>query len=115
MDLIGKLNGTTYTNPIATRKPSFGAFFDNSAFISGDSAAPNTLYKSVPNNPEDFTGTGSDQFTSSYPIVGLAASAQTLYIFSENSIDMINNNSIRQIGTSLVYTSLPLEAMEGAM
>ena len=27
---------------------------------------------------------------------------------------MINNNSIKQIGSSLVYTSIPLEAMEGA-
>jgi len=28
---------------------------------------------------------------------------------------MINNNSIKQIGSSLVYTSVPLEATEGAV
>lgn len=69
VDLIGKLNGTTYTNPIATIKPSFAAWFDNSAFVSGDPALPNRMYKSVENSPEDFTGTGSDIFDSSYPIV----------------------------------------------
>lgn len=56
IDLIGKLNGTTYTNPIATKKPAFGAFFDNSMFVGGDPAAPNTFYKSATNDPEDFAG-----------------------------------------------------------
>lgn len=116
VDAMGKLNGTTYTNPSLgiTLKPSFGAWFDNSFFVSGDSSAPNRLYKSANNNPESFTGTGSDIFDSAYPITGLASAAQTLYVFSDNNIDMINNNSIKQIGSSLVYTSIPLEATEGA-
>lgn len=114
IDLIGKLNWTTYSNPIATYKPSFWAYFDNSLFISGDVANPNTFYKSVPNDPEDFAWAWSDVFTSSFPIVWLASASQTLYVFSENNIDMINNNSIRQVGSSLVYTSVPLEANEWA-
>lgn len=115
-DEMGKLNGTTYSVPSlgVTLKPSFGAWFDNSLFVAGDPANPTRLYKSNANNPESFTGGDSDQFDSSYPVNGLASAAQTLYVFSENSIDMINNNSIKQIGSSLVYTSLPLESMEGA-
>lgn len=117
VDEMGKLNWTTYSKPSlwVTLKPSFWAFFDNSLFVAWDSTSPNSLYKSAENNPESFTWTGSDLFTSSFPIVGLASAAQTLYIFSENTIDMINNNSIKQIGSSLVYTSIPLEANEWAM
>lgn len=84
-------------------------------FVAGDPNYPNRLFKSSENAPDSFSGTGADIFDSSYPIVGLASAAQTLYVFSENSIDMINNNSIKQIGSSLVYTSIPLEATEGAM
>jgi hypothetical protein len=73
------------------------------------------MYKSGENTPETFSGTGNDIFDSTTPIVGLAASSQTLYVFSESYIDMINSGSIKQIGTSLVYTSVPLESMEGAM
>lgn len=117
VDSMGKLNWTTYTVPSIgiSLKPAFWAFFDNSFFVAGDPSVPNNLYKSEENNPESFTWTGSDVFTSSYPIVWLASAAQTLYVFSENTIDMINNNSIKQIGSSLVYTSIPLEANEWAM
>jgi len=116
VDELWKLNGTTYSVPSLwiTLKPSFWAFFDNALFVSWDSTSPNSLYKSAENNPESFTWTWSDLFTSSYPIVWLASAAQTLYVFSENNIDMINNNSIKQIGSSLVYTSIPLEANEWA-
>ena len=42
---------------------------------------------------------------------------QTLYIFTEGSIDLINTSSIKTApGTNtLIYTSVPLETMEGAM
>lgn len=115
VDLMGKLNGTTYTNPVATYKPLFGAVFNNSLFIGGDPANPNKFYKSATNNPESFSGTGSDVFTAQYPVTGLATAGQTLYVFTKNTVDMINNNSIKQIASSLVYTSIPLEANEGAV
>lgn len=115
VDLIGKLNGTTYSNPIATYKPSFGVWFDNSMFVAGDPAAPNRMYKSAENNAESYSGSGADIFDSSYPVTWLAVAGQTLYVFSETTIDMLNNNSIKQVGTSLVYTSVPLEATEWAV
>jgi hypothetical protein len=117
IDLIGKLNGTTYSNPTATLKPSFGAWFNESLWISWDPAKPTTLYKSVTGNPESFSGTDSDELTQSTPIVGLCSNMQTLYIFTEWSIDLINTSSIKTApGTNtLIYTSVPLETMEGAM
>jgi len=117
-DAFGKLNGSTYTNPatgIAGFKPGFAAWFDNSMFCGGDPAFPYRLYKSAENNADSFSGTGSDIFDGSYPLTWLASAWQTLYVFSEQQIDMINNNSIKQIGSSLVYTSIPLEANEGAV
>lgn len=114
VDLIGKLNGTTYSNPIASIKPSFWVWFNNAMWVAGDPALPNRMYKSGENTPETFSWTGNDIFDSTSPIVGLAASNQTLYVFSENYIDMINSGSIKQIGSSLVYTSVPLESTEWA-
>jgi len=93
---------------------SFGTWFDNSLFIAGDPARPNRLYKSAANSPDSYTGSGSDIFDSPYPISWLAWAGQTLYVFSRNTIDMINNNSIKQVGDILAYTSIPLEANEGA-
>jgi len=116
VDEMGKLNWTTYTVPSLwiTLKPAFGAFFDNSLFVSWDATAPNSLYKSGANSPETFSWTGSDLFTSSYPITWLATTLQSLYVFSKNTIDVISSNSIKQIWSTLVYTSLPLEANEWA-
>lgn len=115
VDLMGKLNGTTYSNPVPTYKPSFGVFFKQSLWISGDPANPTTLYKSATNDPESYSGAGYDVVTFGTPIVGLAATAQTMYIFSENTVDMVNDASIKTVGSSLAYTTLPLEAKEGAM
>lgn len=36
-------------------------------------------------------------------------------MFTKNTLDMINNESIKQIASNLVYTSIPLEANEGAV
>lgn len=118
VDYYGKLNGTTYTVPstwISNFAPSFSAWFDNSMWVSGWSTNPNRLYKSSENNPDSYSGSWADIFDAPYPVVWIAASGQTLYIFTENTIDMINNNSIKQIGSSLVYTSVPLEATEWAV
>jgi len=112
VDLIGKLNWTTYSNETATLTPSFWAFYDNSAFVAWDSSNPTKIYKSATNDPEDFAWTWSDEFSSSYPVVWLASTAQAIYIFSENSVDMITQSSIKQVGSALVYTSIPLEANE---
>lgn len=116
-DPFGKLNGTTYTTPstgISNFNPAFGVYFNNSLWVSGDPDFPSKLYKSASNDPETFTGTGNDIFTALYPVVGLGCNAQTLYVFTENTIDMFNVNSIKTFGTSIVYTSVPLEASDGA-
>jgi len=57
VDLIWKLNGTTYSNPIATIKPSFWVWFNNAMWISWDPANPYRLYKSGENAPETFSWT----------------------------------------------------------
>lgn len=114
-DLIGKLNWTTYTNPVVTLKPSFGVWFNNSMWVAWDSANPNRMYKSASNNPESYSWTWNDIFDATTPIVWLCANLQTLYVFSNSYIDMINSNSIKQIWSNLVYTSVPLESMEWAM
>lgn len=116
-DPFGKLSGTTYTTPatwVANFSPAFWVWFNNSLWCSGDPKFPNRLYKSSTASPEDFTGTGSDTKDDTFPVVGLGANAQTLYVFTEQSIDMFNVNSIKTFGTSIVYTSVPLEASEGA-
>jgi hypothetical protein len=74
VDLYGKLNGTTYTNPttgISNFKPSFGVLFNNCLWVGGNTTDPNKLYKSTTNNPDTFNGAGSDIFTAGYPITAL--------------------------------------------
>ncbi len=115
IDLIWKLNWTTYTNPTPTIKPKFWVWFNNSMWVAWDPATPNRMFKSSENNPESYSWTWNDIFDSWTPITWLCASLQTLYVFSENYIDMINSNSIKQIWSSLVYTSVPLESMEWAL
>ena len=115
VDLIGKLSWTTYTNPTATLTPSFWVWFNNSAWISWDSSNPNTFYKSNTNDPETFSWAWWDIFKATTPIVWLCASLETLYIFSESYIDMMNSWSIKDVWGTLAYTSVPLESMEWAM
>ena len=70
---MGKLSGTTYTTVIASVPasfaPSFSVEFGGSHWASGWSANSNKVYKSVADNYEDFTGSGSDSFTFSEQIV----------------------------------------------
>lgn len=117
-DLYGKLSGTTYTVPatgVANFNPKFWVWFNNAMWCAGTSSNPTRLYKSVENNADDFNSAGSDYFDAAFPIVGLGLGGQTLYIFTEQTIDMINTSSIKQVGSSLVYTTIPLESKEGAV
>lgn len=75
---------------------------------------PNRLYKSATNNADSFTLAGNDRFDCLNPLVGLGASAQTLYVFSETTIDMINNQSVKMTSSIPYYVSVPLETSEGA-
>lgn len=114
-DTYWKLSGTTYTIPasgIANFKPSFGVFFNNCWWVSGNPNAPTKLYKSVSNNLDDYSSTGSDSFTSPYPIKWLGVNQQSLYVFTQYGIDVFNTNSINQVGGTIVYQSKPLEATE---
>lgn len=87
--------------------------FNNSGWVSGDADFPTTLYKSATNNLDSYTAAGSDSFTTGYPITGLGVNQQSLYVFTKNTIDVFNTNSINQVGATLVYQSKPLEATEG--
>lgn len=118
VDAYGKLSGTTYSTPstgVSGFNPKFGVWFNNAMWCAGTSANPTRLYKSVENNPDSFSGAGSDELDAAYPIVGLGIGGQTLYIFTEQTIDMINTSTIKQVWSSLVYTSVPLESKEGAV
>lgn len=111
-DLYGKLNGTTYTTPttgVSNFTPKFGVWYSNSAWCAGDSKFPRRLYKSASNNPDSFAGTGNDVLDAQYPIIGLGVGGQTLYVFTESTIDMINSQTIKQAGSTLFYSSVPLE------
>ena len=91
-DLMGKLSGTTYstvTSAVPSNfAPSFSVAFGGSHWASGWATNSNKVYKSVANNYEDFTGTGSDSFTFSEQIVGLSANLQSLFYFTKNTISV---------------------------
>ena len=92
VDKFGKLVDTTYsipTNVPTDFAPKFWVVFNGCLWASGWSSNPNVVYKSlwgIYNNSgqfqvpayDDFTSTGSDQFTFEENITGLCANSQAL-------------------------------------
>ncbi len=114
-DFFGKLNGTTYTVPstwIASFAPSFSVVFNSSHWASGWATNPNKVYKSVWNNYEDFSSTGSDQFTFWETITGLATNSEALFYFTKNTISVTWVSDIQDIGWSINYTTRGLQVKE---
>jgi hypothetical protein len=81
-------------------------------WISWDTSQPNKLYRSNASKSDDFVNGGVYSLTS--PVTGLCASLQTLYIFTESTIDMMNSWTIKQVWSTLDYSSIPVEANEWA-
>jgi hypothetical protein len=83
-------------------------------FAAGVPSSPQTLYKSVTDNADSFTGGDSDSLTFPDRIIGLSSGNQAVYVFGDTSINMITTGSIKEISGALVYTSIPLEINESA-
>lgn len=98
----------------ATAAPSFGVVFNSSMWISGVSANPNVVYKSVGDVYWDFSNIGSDTFTFAEPITGLAAGAEALFYFTKNTIAVTNTSDITDTGGVISYTNRRLQVTEGA-
>ena len=118
-DLLGKLSGTTYSTVTASVPasfaPSFSVEFGSSHWASWWSTNSNKVYKSVANNYEDFSGTGSDSFTFSEQIVGLSANLQALFYFTKNTISVTGVGDITDTAGTITYTTRSLNVKEGAV
>lgn len=118
VDSYGKLaSGTTYTVPasgVANFFPRFATYFNGSMFAAGVPSSRQTLYKSVTDNADSFSGGDSDSLTFPDRIVGLSSGNQAVYVFGDTSVNMITTGSIKEISGALVYTSIPLEINESA-
>ena len=117
-DNFGKLSGTTYTTPstgIASFAPAFSVVFSGSHWASGWSTNSNKVYKSVADNYEDFSSTGSDSFTFSEQIVGLSANLQSLFYFTKNTISVTGVGDITDTAGTLTFNTRALNVKEGAV
>lgn len=133
-DKFGKLSGTTYTVPsnVPTNfAPAFGVVFNWCLWASGWSSHPNVVYKSlwgiydddgkfVAPAYDDFTTTGSDQFTFEENITGLCANAQALFYFTKNTVSVTWHSDIETVEISngwsrVAYTTTVLTAKEWAV
>ena len=118
VDFFGKLSNTTYSNPstgIASFAPSFSVVFGGSHWASGWSANSNKVYKSVADNYEDFSSTGSDSFTFSEQVVGLSANLQALFYFTKNTISVTGVGDITDTAGTITYNTRALNVKEGAV
>lgn len=119
VDLMGKLSGTTYTTVTASVPanfaPSFSVEFWGSHWASGWSTNSNKVYKSVADNYEDFTGSGSDSFTFSEQIVWLSANLQSIFYFTKNTISVTGVGDITDTAWVITYGTRSLNVKEGAV
>jgi hypothetical protein len=117
VDSLGKLSGITYTNVTAKVPagfaPKFGVIFNGSHWVV-DAQTPSKVYKSVGNDYDDFTSTGSDVIPLKGDCVGLAATNQTLYYFTKEGVYATGVQDITQSGTAVSYFVRDIMASEGA-
>lgn len=105
-DWFWKLSWTTYTVPstgISSFAPSFWVVFNSSLFVSWWSTNSNKVYKSVADNYEDFSSTGSDNFTFWEQIRGIEVANESLFYFTENTISVTGKSDVQDTWTALTY------------
>lgn len=134
VDKFGKLVDTTYsipTNVPTNFAPKFWVVFNGCLWASGWSSNPNVVYKSlwgIYNNSgqfqvpayDDFTSTGSDQFTFEENITGLCANSQALFYFTKNTVSVTGHSDIETVQISngwsrVSYATSVLTAKEWAV
>lgn len=134
VDKFWKLVDTTYSVPanVPTNfAPKFWVVFNGCLWCSGWGANPNVVYKSlggIYDNTgkfqvpayDDFTTTGSDQFTFEENITGLCANSQALFYFTKNTVSVTGHSDIETVqiwgGWSRVaYATSVLTAKEWAI
>ena len=109
------LNGTTYTVPntgIASFAPAFSVIFNSSYFASGWSTNPNTVYKSVGDDYDDFNSAGSDTFTFPETVTGLAVNNEAIFYFTKSTISATATNDITDTAGTITYVTRALEVKE---
>ena len=134
VDAFGKLSWTTYSIPSNVPTgfaPKFWVVFNGCLWASGWSTNPNVVYKSlwwkydntgkfeVPAY-DDFTTTGSDQFTFEENITGLCANSQALFYFTKNTVSVTGHSDIETVQISngwsrVAYATSVLTAKEWAV
>ncbi len=115
-DDFGKLDWITYTTPstwITNFAPAFSADFSSSHWASGWSVNPNTVYKSVWNDYEDFNSAWSDTFEFEEQIRSLTSNDKTLLVFTPNSISTIDLWDFDSTNGRVTYNTSKLQTREG--
>lgn len=134
VDKFWKLSWTTYSIPanVPTNfAPRFWVIFNWCLWASWWSSNPNIVYKSlwgkydntgkfVAPAYDDFTTTGSDQFTFQENITGLCANAQALFYFTKSTVSVTGQSDIETVqisnwGSRVAYTTSVLTAKEWAV
>lgn len=118
VDDFGKLDDTTYTTPstgVANFSPSFSVTFNSSHWASGRSDNPNVVYKSVADDYEDFSNSGSDSFTFNETITGLHATNEALFYFTKNTVSATGPSDISETSASITYFTRTINAQQGSV
>ena len=116
---FGKLAGTTYTNILTashlTTAPAFSCFFGWCHWVSWLSGAnSNKVYKSPNNAYEDFTASGSDIFTFPENVTWMVSTAQAIFVFTKNTVQVCDISSQVQTAWVITFQFRPLQTTEGS-
>ena len=96
-------------------RPKIGAIFDSFHFISGDYRNAATMYQSVRAFYEDFESPGSDTYTFDGPITALKTNNKEMYVFTKDSIGLLQAWGFTSQGGIYRYNIQQLETQEGAL
>lgn len=95
--------------------PKYGAVFNGSFFVSGDSYRPNSVFYSSSLSPTQFSvgGAGTlDQFPEQ--IVGLNSTNETIFYFSKSTVYATSTSDVQDVNGIYSYVTRPLQITEGA-
>lgn len=117
VDIIWKYNGTVYaaltTLILADFSPSFTVLFDGAIWAWWWSENPDTVYKTVKWDWDDYTWSWSDEYSNFWDnIVWLAATMQSLFYFTNYSAWVTDKNDIDTSSWVATYNQRPLLLQE---
>ena len=120
---IWQLSGTTFTDiktssglaGLSLNAPKFWVTWANCHWVGWFATSWQTVRKSVVDDPDNFSGSGSQSLLFPENVTGLGTANTTLFTFTKNTINATTAQDVQDNGTNLTFDSKSIQATEGAI